>query len=174
MSEIVRPDKAPGNFDKTLLDLNPVLDGHDRLTVVLKCHYEHKGDNPIQVTRHFSDRCCDQEETYTRRFKVGSGDKKNAWMRLDLSYLQWKSGYIILDNQEGQHAQLNLSREDQAALDKRVIYACPSGSEPTDTAYFGCLVIQPGRFLLCLPSDNLWLRCDDYLTAQCRVTVFPK
>lgn len=163
MSEIDRNDPPP----LKVMDIKrAILDGRDRLTVVLKVHYEHKGEKPVGVECSFSDFCAADEEPYTRRFKVGG--YQVGWKPLDLSYLQGKAGYVLIQNLEGQAHDTLPTEEEVVELAKRVIQV-----RFGDAIGVSCLDIPPGRFQLLRTSSTVYLCCDSDLTAQCRIYAFP-
>lgn len=128
----------------------PTIDTHDRITANFNIHFEHKGEDPQSVEVKWSEWFVpSDEEPYSRKARA-----LQEWELVDFGWLKHNYSLVILRNLGDTTLQVRFNSP--STIDS-----------PAD------LVIPPGRFLACYPTDDqMWVR--SHAASPYRVNVYPK
>lgn len=137
-----------------------------RLTVVEHVYYQSREGGPTQVSSRFARPCEEDEQPFSRFFKVGE-----EWASLELAWIE-RAGQIALANTEGKFT-LVPTPEERREVDGRVIEVGAWDSLATRIAPF--LIVRPGESARFEPADakHLRLRCRRG-EARVKVDAFPQ
>lgn len=142
----------------------------DRLTMAISIHHESMGMQPNSRQCIGQTLLSECDEPYSRQIK---GGLNQAWQPINLGHFTGveEVGYVLIENLEGKHLQVNPTAEERAEINQRIIEV---GYGTNDPLGFKLLVL-PG---FCLPvltelAYLLKLRSKHGIAA-CRVTIYPR
>lgn len=137
----------------------------DRLTYVLNAHHEHMGDQPTSVVCQYSRILDHKEQPYVRRLEITTEETS-----LDIGWVK-NPGLILIENKDGSDSPVQLSKEEQKAIEDRFI-----------SVRFGensaCAKIRNGFTFpiefCCVETISLVRLVASEGTIQAKLTVFPR
>lgn len=152
-------------IETTLTQPMPNYQDKDRITMILKMHHEHRGDQPKTVDNigHFL--CETKEEAYSKRYDLGE-----EWIPLRFGDLDPDQvGFVTIDNLEGKHHLTNPTKEQLAEIATHIVEVSMSAN-PEE-----CFLVLPGWAHVFLPvqAKRMMIRCRNG-KANIRTMVFPK
>ncbi len=136
----------------------------DRLTYTLNLYHEHVGDQPSNVQLVGQKLLDHDEQTWTRRIKVGKDS-----IPIDLGWMdEDKAGLVCPENQAGKNQSVNPTPEEREHLESLIIHVLISDSTNP-------LLVPPGWPLMFWPTHHSSIRlyCPTG-EAVCHVMVCPK
>lgn len=126
------------------IPLSP-LDSGNRLTFRCSVYQEQKGENPFSIVIRYSEILEEQEEPYSRRFKV-----QEAWRPLADA---WRGqvetvGLVVVENRSKQPV-VRPTPEEAELLKQTYVQLGTGDSDPPSV--FG--IVRPGRVAIWQPED---------------------
>lgn len=141
----------------------PVLLDHDRVTMTLNMHHEHRGEEPFGLSIISQQLLEFMEEPYRRRITV-----TEEWQAVEAPFPSDRIGFIVVENNEGKDPLVHPSPEEKAKIAARIVEA--SYTKVSSEAD----LILPGWGIPKRPNGGtLYIRCQKG-TANCRVYILSR